>query len=280
VSRGNGSHGAAPQQRTVSNPFSLEGKTALVTGASRGIGREIALAYARAGADVAVLARSAKELEELAGAIREEGRTALVLRCDVMQPAEITSAVERALQELGKIDILVNNAGGPLFNAPFLDIRPEGWRRVLELNLLSLVGFCQEVGAHMVERATGSVINIDSLAASRPAPYVSPYCAAKAAVVNLTQVLAQEWGSAGVRVNAVGPGWVRTEINQALLDRPEVARRIAARVPLSRWGEPADVTGVALWLASDASAYVSGVHIPIDGGVGVVAAQWPQDLLK
>jgi 2-deoxy-D-gluconate 3-dehydrogenase len=278
MSAGNGRAAQEPDDR-ARNPFSLVGKTALVTGASRGIGREIALAYARAGADVAVLARSAPELEELAEEIRAEGRAAVPLRCDVMEPAEITAAVAKVLEAFGNVDVLVNNAGGPLFNAPFLDIRPQGWRRVLELNLFSLVSFCQAVGAHMVERSSGSVINIVSLAASRPAPLVSPYCAAKAAVVNLTQTLAQEWGSAGVRVNAIGPGWVRTEINQALLRRPEVARRIANRVPLNRWGEPDDLTGVALWLASDASAYVSGVHIPIDGGVGVVAAQWPADLL-
>jgi NAD(P)-dependent dehydrogenase (short-subunit alcohol dehydrogenase family) len=265
--------GAAP------NLFSLAGKTALVTGASRGIGREIALAYAQAGADVAVLARSAPELDALAAEIRDAGRAALPLPCDVTEPDEIASAVDRALDELGKIDILVNNAGGPLFNAPFLEIRPEGWTRALELNLLSVVGFCRAVGAHMVERSTGSVINIDSLAASRPAPHVSPYCAAKAAVVSLTQVLAQEWGGSGVRVNAVGPGWIRTHINQALLRRPEVAERIARNVPLGRWGEPGDLVGVAVWLASDASSYVTGVHIPIDGGVGVVAAQWPSDLL-
>ena len=259
--------------------FSLAGKTALVTGASRGIGREIALAYARAGADVAVLARSHAELDALVAEIRECGRDALALPCDVTVADEIGPAVDRAVEGLGKIDILVNNAGGPLFNAPFLEIRPAGWSRALELNLLSVVGFCRAVGAHMVERSTGSVINIDSLAASRPAPLVGPYCAAKAAVVNLTQVLAQEWGGAGVRVNAVGPGWVRTEINRALLGRPEVAERITRQVPLGRWGEPGDVTGVAVWLASDASSYVTGVHIPIDGGVGVVAAQWPPDLL-
>src|SRR2546426_981319 len=137
-----------------------------------------------------------------------------------------------------------------------------GIGRAIELNLLSVVGFCRAVGAHMVERSTGSVINIDSIGASHPGPLVSPYCAAKAAVVNLTQALAQEWGSAGVRVNAASPGWVRTDINQALFSQPEVAERIARRVPLGRWGEPGDLIGVALWLASDASSYVTGAHIP------------------
>jgi NAD(P)-dependent dehydrogenase (short-subunit alcohol dehydrogenase family)/ketosteroid isomerase-like protein len=255
--------------------FSLAGRTALVTGASRGIGREIALAYADAGADVAVLSRSRAELDELADGIRERGRTALALPCDVTDRDQIAAAVDQALGELEKIDILVNNAGGPLFNAPFLEIRPEGWRRALDLNLLSVVGFCQTVGAHMVKRSSGSIINIDSIGAAHPGPFVSPYCAAKAAVVNLTKVLAQEWGSAGVRINSVSPGWVRTEINQAIFSQPALAESIARRVPLRRWGEPGDVVGVAVWLASDASSYVSGAHIPIDGGVSVVAPQAP-----
>jgi NAD(P)-dependent dehydrogenase (short-subunit alcohol dehydrogenase family) len=199
----------------------------------------------------------------------------VALQCDVTQPEEIEAAVDRALAALGKIDILVNNAGGPLFNAPFLDIRPEGWRRAIDLNLLSVVGFCRAVGAHMVERSTGSIINIDSIGATHPGPHVSPYCAAKAAVVNLTHVLAQEWGSAGVRVNAASPGWVRTAINRAVYEHPEASATISGRIPLQRWGEPEDVVGVAVWLASDASSYVTGAHVPIDGGVGVVAPQAP-----
>ena len=246
-----------------------------MTGASRGIGRAIALAYADAGADIALLARSGAELEALADEIREMGRAAVALPCDVTKPDQISASVNRALEGLGKIDILVNNAGGPLFNAPFLEIRPEGWRRVIDLNLFSVVWFCQAVGAHMVERGRGSIINIDSIGGSHPAPLVGPYCAAKAAVVNLTQMLAQEWGSAGVRVNAASPGWIRTDINRAVFEREDVAEMVARRIPLRRWGDPEDIVGVALWLASDASAYVTGAQIPIDGGVGVVAPQAP-----
>jgi NAD(P)-dependent dehydrogenase (short-subunit alcohol dehydrogenase family) len=255
--------------------FSLTGKSALITGASRGIGRAIAIAFARAGADVAVVSRSKAELEEVASEIRALGRGAIALVCDVTRPEEITAAVDRALVEHEKIDVLVNNAGGPLFNAPFLEIRPEGWQRVFDLNLFSVVGFCRAVGTHMVERSSGSIINIESIGAFHPGPTVSPYCAAKAAVVNLTEVLAQEWGSAGVRINSVSPGWIKTEINRAVFKHPNVEATIAARIPLRRWGEPDDVVGVSLWLASDASAYVSGTHIPIDGGVGVVAPQAP-----
>ena len=251
----------------------LRGKGALVTGASRGIGRAIALAYAGAGAEVAVLARSAAELDALAEEIAAFGGRAIALACDVTKPEEIVAAVGRAVEGLGHIDVLVNNAGGPVFNAPFLEIRTDGWRRVLDLNLMSVVSFCQAVGAHMVERRTGSVINVDSMGAAHPAPLVTPYCAAKAAVVSLTQALALEWASANVRVNAVAPGWIRTRINRAFSEEAELEARVAEQVPLGRWGEPADLVGVALWLASDASAYVTGAHIPIDGGIDVVAPQ-------
>jgi 2-deoxy-D-gluconate 3-dehydrogenase len=257
--------------------FSLAGKRALVTGASRGIGRAIALAYAEAGADVAVLARSTAELDALAAEISELGRKAVALQCDVTQRQQIEQAVARAIDELGSLDVLVNNAGGPIFNAPFLEIRPEGFARVLELNLLSVVHFCQTVGARMVTQRSGSIINIDSIGASHPSPLVSPYCAAKAAVVSLTRALAQEWGAAGVRINALSPGLIDTEINRALVEHPELGDALARSVPLGRWGEPEDLVGAALWLASDASSYVSGAQIPVNGGIGVVAPQTPRE---
>jgi gluconate 5-dehydrogenase len=254
---------------------SLAGKAALVTGASRGIGYEIALGLAAAGAKVAVLARSASDLNSLAAKIREGGGVATAVVCDVTDADAIRASVDRALTELGQIDILVNNAGGPIFNAPFLDVRPDGWRRVLDLNLMSVVHFCHAVGARMVEQRSGSVINIDSIGAAHPAAMVAPYCAAKAAVVNLTMLLAQEWGPSGVRVNSLSPGWIRTEINRKVAQHVDLADSVARRIPLRRWGEPADIVGAAIWLASDASAYVSGAHIPIDGGIGVVAPQAP-----
>jgi 2-deoxy-D-gluconate 3-dehydrogenase len=253
--------------------FSLAGKRALVTGASRGIGKSISLAFAGAGADVAVLARSAPELDAVSAEIRDLGRVAVALPCDVMKPDEVAAAVDRVLAELGTVDVLVNNAGGPVFNAPFLEIRPEGFARVLDLNLLSVVRFCQAVGAHMVEHGAGSIINIDSIGASHPSPLVTPYCAAKAAVVNLTQALAQEWASLGVRVNALSPGLISTDINRALVEDPKVGPAMGGLVPLGRWGEPDDLVGAAIWLASDASRYVTGAHIPVNGGIGVVAPQ-------
>jgi NAD(P)-dependent dehydrogenase (short-subunit alcohol dehydrogenase family) len=260
--------------------FSLAGRSVLVTGASRGIGRAIALAFGQAGADVAVLARSSPEIESVADQIRDSGRRAVALRCDITQPDEIAQAIDGALEYFGALDVLVNNAGGPIFNAPFLDIRPEGFSRVVELNLMSVVRFCQGVGAHMVRRGSGSIINVDSIGATHPAPLVTPYCAAKAAVVNLTQALAQEWARAGVRVNALSPGLIRTEINRALVEHAEFGPTMAQTVPLGRWGEPEDMVGAAMWLASDASAYVTGALIPVHGGIGVVAPQSRPDALS
>jgi NAD(P)-dependent dehydrogenase (short-subunit alcohol dehydrogenase family) len=257
----------------MSELFSLNGKGALVTGASRGIGRAIAIAFADAGADVAVLARSEAELSEVADEIRALGRRAIAVPCDVTRISEIEAAVSQVLAELGQLDVLVNNAGGPVFNAPFLDIRPDGWSRVVELNLFSVVNFCRLVGSHMVERGAGSIVNVDSIGASHPGPFVTPYCAAKAAVVNLTAGLAQEWGPAGVRVNALGPGLIDTDINRRLVGHPRIGQEMARKVPLGRWGLPGDMVGTALWLASDASRYVTGVHIRVDGGIGAVAPQ-------
>jgi 2-deoxy-D-gluconate 3-dehydrogenase len=253
--------------------FSLDGKRALVTGASHGIGRAIALGFAAAGADVAVVARSQADLDVVKDEIRKRGRAGVALRCDVTKPQEVSSAVERALDEFDGLDVLVNNAGGPVFNAPFLEIRPEGFLRVMELNFMSVVRFCQAVGSHMVSAGGGSIINVDSIGASHPAPLVTPYCAAKAAVVNLTRALAQEWAGAGVRVNALSPGLIDTRINRALVEHPEFGPILARTVPLGRWGEPEDLVGAAVWLASEASAYVTGAQIPVNGGIGVVAPQ-------
>ncbi|HEV3233044.1 MAG TPA: glucose 1-dehydrogenase [Candidatus Dormibacteraeota bacterium] len=253
--------------------FSLEGKTALVTGASRGIGEEIAVAYAEAGADLALVARSASELERVADRVRNLGRQAVAIPCDVGNWDEIDAGVELALADLGRIDVLVNNAGGPVFNAPLLDYRDDGFRRIVELNLFSVARFCQKVGAHMVERGTGSVINNTSVTTFKPFPTQTAYGAAKAGVLSLTLTLAQEWGPSGVRVNAFGPGWIKTHINRKVLATRESAEAAVSAVPLRRWGEAGEVAGVAVFLASDASSYVTGAHISVDGGLSLA---WPQ----
>jgi NAD(P)-dependent dehydrogenase (short-subunit alcohol dehydrogenase family) len=255
--------------------FSLAGKSAVVTGASRGMGAGIALALAEAGADVVVAARSREPLERVAAAIEAGGRRSLAVVTDVTDADDVDRLVESALTELGQIDVLVNNAGGPVFNAPFLETRPEGWDRLIALNLTSVATCCRAVGRHMVERGRGSIINNGSPGVLRPWPGISAYSAAKAAVLNLTQVLAQEWGRSGVRVNMISPGWIRTDVNEAFTSNAEAAAQIAADVPLGRWGEVDDVAGAVVWLASDASDYVTGAHVAIDGGLtSAVPEDW------
>ncbi|HYN65449.1 MAG TPA: SDR family NAD(P)-dependent oxidoreductase, partial [Ornithinibacter sp.] len=179
----------------------LTGKTALVTGASRGIGRAIALAYADAGADVALLARDVEKLEDVAAGVRAAGRRALVVPCDVTDEAAVHAAVATALEEFDHLDVVVNNAGGNNFSAPFVGMRMSGFDKVLRLNLNSTAYVCQAVGPHLVERGSGSVINVASVAGLRGTPFMAHYGAAKAAVLSLTRTLAMEWAWAGVRVN-------------------------------------------------------------------------------
>lgn len=246
--------------------FSLEGKRALVTGASRGIGEAVASAFAEAGADVAVAARSTEALETLAGKIIATGRRAVPITCDVTKPEEVEACVERTIADLGAIDVLVNNAGGSRFMAPFLQTRAEGWYKGIDLNLHSVYEFCRVAGAHMVERGSGSVINVASTGGLHASPTLAFYGAAKAAVVHLSKTLAVEWGGWGVRVNAVCPGWVKTDLNRNLWGNPETERATVERVPLQRWGETRDIAWTAVWLASEAGAYVNGAAIVVDGG--------------
>ena len=253
--------------------FSLVGKRVLVTGASRGIGAAIAQGCARAGADVALLARSAESMEDVAATIRESGRRVLTVPCDVRDVDQVGAAVDRVHAAFGAIDVLVNNAGGPVFQSPFLDVREDGWQKVLDLNLTSVVRMCQQCGRLMTERGSGSIITIASVVPSRVWPAITPYSTAKAAVVHLTQSLAVEWGATGVRVNAICPGWMRTETNRAYLDDAQRASTTIDAVPLGRWGEAGDVTGAVVWLASDASRYVTGAVIPVDGGLAVGLSQ-------
>jgi NAD(P)-dependent dehydrogenase (short-subunit alcohol dehydrogenase family) len=246
--------------------FSLDGKVALVTGASRGIGAAIAMAYAEAGADVALAARSADDIEMLAGKIQALGRKAIAITTDVTDAAQVDACVARAIDELGQLDILVNNAGGSKFMAPAVDTRRDGWEKAIRLNLDSVFWFCQTAGKHMLERGKGSVINISSVAGVAAAPTLSYYAAAKHGVIGLTKTLAVEWGHRSVRANSICPGWVKTDLNKALWDNEQVAKEWVSRQPIQRWGETSDITGAALWLASDASTYVTGANIVIDGG--------------
>jgi NAD(P)-dependent dehydrogenase (short-subunit alcohol dehydrogenase family) len=246
--------------------FDLTGKNAFVTGASRGIGKVIAVALADAGADVALVARSADGLADTAEAVAAVGRKAIVIPTDVTGQQAVANAAARAIEELGYIDIVVNNAGGSNFMVPFRDLRLTGWDKLIQLNLSSAVYVCHAFAGHMLDRGKGSVINVASVAGVASAPLMSPYGAAKAALISLTKSLAVEWGAGGVRVNALCPGWTATDLNRTLWEDPVAGPATISNVPMGRWGNPEEMAGAAIFLASDASSFVTGQTLVVDGG--------------
>lgn len=246
--------------------FDLSGKKAFITGASRGIGREIAAELARAGADVALVARSADGLAETAAAVSACGRQAHVIAADVTDQQAVAAAVSEAIERLGHVDIVVNNAGGSNFAVPFLDLRLPGWDKLLTLNLTSAVYVCHALGGHLTGRGQGSVINVASVAGLIASPFLAPYGAAKAGLISLTKTLAVEWAAFGVRVNALCPGWTATDLNRNLWEDEAASQATVGTVPMRRWGRAEEMAGPALFLASDASSYMTGQVLVVDGG--------------
>ncbi len=224
-------------------PFDLTGKKAFVTGASRGIGRVIAVALAAAGADVAIAARSQDGLAGTAREVTDLGRKAFVFPLDVTRQEDVTATVQEAIRLLGQLDIVVNNAGGMNFMVPFLDMRISGWEKVMRLNLDSTIYVCQAAGPHLRERGRGSVINVASVAGMSGTPGLIPYGASKAAVISVTRTLAVEWAPAGIRVNALCPGWTATELNRDLWGGPDGGQATIASVPLGRWARAEEMAG-------------------------------------
>ena len=251
--------------------FDLTGKNAFVTGASRGIGRSIAVALAQAGADLALVARTAEGLADAADDVAAVGRKAVVLPADVTDQASVADVVATAIDQLGHIDIVVNNAGGSNFMVPFRDLRLTGWDKLIRLNLSSAVYVCQAFASHLLDRGAGSVINVASVAGVASAPLISPYGAAKAGLISLTKTLAVEWAADGVRVNALCPGWTATDLNRNLWDDPISGPATVAAVPMKRWATAQEMAGPAVFLASDASSYMTGQTIIVDGGQTVNA---------
>jgi 2-deoxy-D-gluconate 3-dehydrogenase len=250
----------------VNTLFDLTGQTALVTGASRGIGRAIALGYAAAGADLALASRDVAALNEVQAEAEALGRRAFVVETDVRDQQSIAATVATAIDRLGGIDILVNNAGGSSYMGPFTTLRFSGWAKTMALNVDSIVHACQAVGPHMLERGSGVIVKVASVAGVTATPELAPYGASKAAVISLTKTLAVEWGGSGIRVNALCPGWTRTALNADLWGNEQVSAVMMERVPLGRWAEPAEMVGPALFLASAASSYLTGQALLVDGG--------------
>lgn len=244
-----------------------ERRGALVTGASRGIGEETAVALARDGFDVALAARSVDALQETAERCRQHGARAIVIPTDVLQESQVRNMVGKAAADLGALHVLVNNAGGSGFMAPITETRPEGFDKVMKLNLTSIFWSLQEAGKIMAEQGGGSVVNIASVAGVAASPGLSPYGAAKAALISLTKTAAAEWGGSGIRVNAVAPGWVKTDLNEFMWSNADAEKAMVARAALGRWGEAGEIAEVVAFLASHASSYLTGQTIVVDGGL-------------
>lgn len=245
--------------------FSLEGKVAIVTGASRGIGRAIALGFAEAGADVALAARSEGDLETLAKEIDSLGRRALVVPTDVTQRDSIENLIQTTVRELGGLHVLVNNAGGSNFMAPLTSIRPSGWDKLRTLNLDSVFHATQLAAQAMVDTG-GSIIQIASVAGIEGAPGLSPYSAAKAGVMVFTQAVAKELATSNIRLNSIAPGWIDTPLNEWMTSDEATLKMATGMIPMGRLGTAEELVGAAIFLASEASSYVTGTTIVVDGG--------------
>ncbi len=251
--------------RSLPALFSLDDRIALVTGASRGLGQAIALALAEAGADVICHSSRAGGASDTVALIERLGRKAWACDADLSE-REATSALgTRAIDIAGPIDVLVNNAG-TIRRAPAASTALADWDAVLRTNLDAVFVLSQAIGAGMVQRGHGRIINVASLLSFQGGITVPAYTASKHAVAGLTKALANEWASSGVCVNAIAPGYFRTDNTQALRDNSERAPGILARIPAGRWGEPTDIAGAAVFLASRASDYVNGHLLVVDGG--------------
>jgi NAD(P)-dependent dehydrogenase (short-subunit alcohol dehydrogenase family) len=251
---------------SVEETLRLDGRTALVTGASRGIGRQAALTLAAAGARVVLAARSAEDLGETAADARRAGAPdAVVAVADVLDEASVEAAVGVAVGATGRLDVMVNVAGGQGFTAYVADTRTEGWDKVLGLNLRSVFLGCRAAMAHLPPG--GSIVNVASIAGFTASPGLAAYGAAKAGVIALTRTLAVEAAPHGIRVNCLAPGWVRTELTRRMWSDPETSRALVAQIPMGRWADVEELAGPLLLLASDAGSYITGATLVVDGGL-------------
>lgn len=247
--------------------FDLSGKTAIVTGGGKGIGRQMAEGLAAAGADIVLCARNAERCEQTAAELAELGVKTLGLGCDVRDPDQVQAVVARTVADFGGVDVLVNNAG-TVWGATPEDMPLEGWQKVVDVNLTGVFIFSQAAGRAMIERGSGSIVNIASVAGIHGAPpeivNTVVYHATKGGVISFTRDLAWKWAAHGIRVNAIAPGWFPSDMANFVLEN--AGEELVRRVPLGRFGGPEDLKGPVVFLASDASAYVTGHTLVVDGG--------------
>ncbi|MGI9036343.1 MAG: 2-dehydro-3-deoxy-D-gluconate 5-dehydrogenase KduD [Pyrinomonadaceae bacterium] len=249
----------------ILNKFKLDGKTALVTGASVGLGQAMAIALAEAGADVAAHCHFDGEADETAAKIKQIGRKGFSVSGDMFDKDVPKKLVEDVISEFGKIDILINNAG-MIRRAPAVDFTEEDWATVLEVNLSSVFRLSQAAGKKMIEQGGGKIVNIASLLSFQGGVTVPAYTASKSGVAGLTKAFANEWAKFNVNVNAIAPGYMRTNNTVALREDETRNRQILERIPAGRWGEPEDLAGAAVFLSSAASDYLQGHILVVDGG--------------
>jgi NAD(P)-dependent dehydrogenase (short-subunit alcohol dehydrogenase family) len=252
--------------QNVLDRFRLDGKVALITGGARGLGRTMAGALAEAGADIALAGRSKEACRQAAEAIASAtGRRVVSFAADVTKIDQVEQLANDVERELGKVDILVNNAGVNI-RGPIQQLTEADWDTVIDTNLKGPFLCARAIGPRMVSRGWGRVINLGSVLGVIALPGRAPYASSKAGIINLTRVLALEWAGTGVTANAICPGAFATEMNRSLLDDPVKYKEFVAQIPMGRWGELEELTGAVVFLASDASSYMTGTPLFVDGG--------------
>lgn len=248
--------------------FSLKGKVALITGASRGIGEATAMGLAQAGADLAIVSRKLPDLEKVAEEAKKLGRKCLPVQAHLGKLEEINQLVKRVVEEFGKIDILVNNAATNPTMAQAIDVDERAWDSIMNLNLKGLFFLSQAVARVMREKGGGKIINVSSAAGTTP-DLLPLYSISKAAVNMATKVMAQQWAQYNIRVNAIAPGLTKTRFSEALWKNPDILKMAMFKTPLRRPADPEEMVGAIIYLASDASSYVTGQIIGVDGGITI-----------
>ena len=247
--------------------FDLTGRTALITGSSKGIGLGLARGLAEAGAKVILNGRDGARLAIAAAELGKDGLSGIEIAAfDVTRPNIVAAGVEKAEAEFGAIDILINNAGMQ-FRTPLEDFPPEKWSELMRTNLDSAFYVGQAVAKRMIGRGRGKIINIASVQSELARPGIAPYTASKGAIKQLTKGMATDWGPHGLQINAIAPGYFKTELNQALVENPTFTSWLEQRTPARRWGEVEELVGAAIFLSSDASSFVNGHVLYVDGGI-------------
>ena len=248
--------------------FELRGQVALVTGASKGLGRSMSMALAEAGADVVMVARGPVKLAEAEKEVADMGVRTLAIAADVTVAEDVEKMVGKALAKFGKIDILVNNVG-TYIGKPIVESTTEEWLDMINTNLTTTYLCCRTVGKHMIERKRGKVVNMAAAIGALGARNASAYCASKGGVIQLTRALAVEWAKYGITVNAIAPGTMETEITKKMLEDPKVRKAVEGKIPMKRIGYPSDLAGAVIFLSASGSDYITGQTMFVDGGFSV-----------